>query len=835
MLSVPALAAGAALTMAASAAAETRVVDYPENAVTRVAAFSPADAAWTLSGADAPRFVMDGGVLRFARTATGVAFLPDFESPADADGDGRYRVRLTAGVAGRTRARDVTVRIADRDEQGRATLSLARPGAGRTLTASLADPDGAAGVVWSWARSAGPGVWTVIPGAHGAHYAATAADAGHHLRASALYADRFGAGKRVEVVTVHPVTGPLLTGFTAVTDRARADPTVAMKPAFRPDVLHYSVGCNEADTMMLALTAPPSARLAVSAVQPRPPVAATGAAVPVSGDSRVTVSVSDATGAATVYAVHCAPDPLVRLRARHGPGAAGGPGALMAVAAGPWIVLLDEHGVPRMHRRASAGTPGSAKRAGFYLMSFGEGAEQRWAHALPSKETEWQWRVLDRDFRHLRTVTAAAPLVRTGRHDFTLLANGDALIMSYEPAVRDFSALAFPDRDGNPWGEAVETRDSAIQIVRPDGTARWTWNSWGRMPLEDCAQHRFPDDWAHVSSARMTADGRVLAGFRGCSSVMLLDPAAPAGEEIVWRLGATNLEPEDWAARGLGPEPLRLVGDPEGAFCGQHAALLLPNGHLLLYDNGVACVVDPETREPLGREGERYSRAVEYAIDEANGEAVFVRAHSLHGRRDMLGRVAGHVAVLPDGAWLVSWGWPPGEGAPAPPHGPDEAVTRIDPATGAETFSLSDLVAEGVPSGTLRAVPVSPLALLPEPAPLAADLPDGAPAGHGGAGARFEVAVAFSRPVPDPAAATPSVAVTGGRLVAVSPLRAFGRPAHLHALAIVPDGEGPVTLALLPGLACDTGAVCAADGTRLTAVPEAVAVPFAGDGGGDGR
>ena len=74
--------------------------------------------------------------------------------------------------------------------------------------------------------------------------------------------------------------------------------------------------------------------------------------------------------------------------------------------------------------------------------------------------------------------------------------------------------------------------------------------------------------------------------MRGCSSVLLLDPARPEGEEVVWRLGDSNLAPQAWAARGLGPAPLALAGDPEGAFCGQHAAQLLANGHLLLYDNG---------------------------------------------------------------------------------------------------------------------------------------------------------------------------------------------------------------------------------------------------------
>ena len=68
----------------------------------------------------------------------------------------------------------------------------------------------------------------------------------------------------------------------------------------------------------------------------------------------------------------------------------------------------------------------------------------------------------------------------------------------------------FPDADGNPWGSAVETQDSAIQWQGPNGEVRWTWSSWGRLPLADCAQHAFPGDYAHINSLQWTGQG-VLA------------------------------------------------------------------------------------------------------------------------------------------------------------------------------------------------------------------------------------------------------------------------------------------------------------------------------------
>jgi len=449
------------------------------------------------------------------------------------------------------------------------------------------------------------------------------------------------------------------------------------------------------------------------------------------------------------------------------------------------------------------------------------------AHVEGLPDGKRRWRVLDRNLGVLRRVTTAAPLTTTGRHDFRLLADDSTLLMTYEPAVRDFSHLSFPDPDGKAWGRAVETRDSAIQWLGPDGAVRWTWNSWGRLPLEDCAQHRFPDDYAHINSLQWTQWG-VLASLRGCSTIIMLDPGAPTGEEIVWRLGASNLSPADWARRGLGPPPLPIVGDPEGEFCCQHAAQLLPPPppglalpRLLLFDNGVACVTDPHTGEPLGRQPEVYSRAVEYALDFQHGEAVFVRHHALGNGQDSLGFAGGHVALLPDGDWLVSWGHGDRQRAPAKP--PADLVTRVNPETGAESFRIP---AVEINSRT-RPLPVSPLAILQVPGRLDAVLPDPSPPSHGGADKAFPITVSFPRPVSTFGVDTPSIQVSGGQLTSVKTLTAFGRPAHSYELTLTPAGNDPLCLSLCPQIGCGaTGSICTADGTRLSGVPpNPVAIP----------
>ena len=127
----------------------------------------------------------------------------------------------------------------------------------------------------------------------------------------------------------------------------------------------------------------------------------------------------------------------------------------------------------------------------------------------------------------------------------------------------------------------------------------------GQHALEDCAQHRFPDDYAHLNSLQMV-DGLIVGSFRGCSRVLAIDPDHPAEHKVAWRVGRTNLSAEQWAARNVGPAPMVVVGDPAGEFCGQHAVQVLPNGNLLMFDNGVACLINPWTGEQEGRTGGVY-------------------------------------------------------------------------------------------------------------------------------------------------------------------------------------------------------------------------------------
>ena len=207
-----------------------------------------------------------------------------------------------------------------------------------------------------------------------------------------------------------------------------------------------------------------------------------------------------------------------------------------------YLILADRNGVPRVRKFVSH--LGSFPR-------FFDDAPYPYAHSRNDAPGE-RWNLLDKNFRvRAAGVRVVPPITHTDFHDFRLRPNGDYLFMSYNWSSRDFSFLTtehglqkkpLGSDSGRPcrstdtgcedWGTEV-TRDSAIQMRTPGGTARLNWNSWGNMAIEDCLTHRFADDYAHINSFHWD-NGDIIASFRGCNKVLSIDSATGAVE---WRIG----------------------------------------------------------------------------------------------------------------------------------------------------------------------------------------------------------------------------------------------------------------------------------------------------------
>ena len=152
---------------------------------------------WSLEGADAGEFQLIGNV---GRTLV-FRNQPDYETPADADGDNVYKVTVVTldGDGGRGEF-DVCIAVMNINEAGKITLldeegvELVQPRAQGPITAELTDPDGGiTGVTWQWAKSQTDpptgGDPRDITDAMSEKYTPTNADKSFFLKVTATYMD----------------------------------------------------------------------------------------------------------------------------------------------------------------------------------------------------------------------------------------------------------------------------------------------------------------------------------------------------------------------------------------------------------------------------------------------------------------------------------------------------------------------------------------------------------------------------------------------------------------------------------------------------------------------
>lgn len=104
-----------------------------------------------------------------------------------------------------------------------------------------------------------------------------------------------------------------------------------------------------------------------------------------------------------------------------------------------------------------------------------------------------------------------------------------------------------------------------------------------------CSGEEPSQDWSHGNSVKPAPDGSWIVSLRHLNEVLSL---APDFSSINWRLG--------------GPGSDFTFADPSDQFYHQHTAWQLPNGNVLLFDNG-------NTRPE--EEGGEYSRALELELD----------------------------------------------------------------------------------------------------------------------------------------------------------------------------------------------------------------------------
>ncbi|NPC44311.1 arylsulfotransferase family protein [Nocardioides sp. zg-1230] len=408
--------------------------------------------------------------------------------------------------------------------------------------------------------------------------------------------------------------------------------SVTTYPAFEPGIDRFSV--RSAETVdRLSVTATSSDPKATIAVNGRP--AGNGTAHVVEGlapGEEVNVQITDASGTSNQSWIVLPPRfPDVRTTGPH-PGLAPGKAfvTLSSFVAPPFSAVLDERGVPAMV---------SAQRGSDFKQSSSDPAH--FSVALPDESGGDRITELDEQYREVRSFRLAGDKANsTDFHDSTLFPDGSALLMGY-----DYLA-----RDGGAWTDAI------IQRLDPDGDAAWTWNSKDHVDEAEGLVDRTPHDYAHINSMQELASGDVVASFRNLSQVMLIAGSDHDGfsrGDVIWRLGGLRNDFE-------------FVDDPYGGPCAQHAAQVLPNGHLMIFDNGsrrddsgpIALQTADMCPDPTDPDGPRVarpqSRITEYVLDTSTTPptARMVWSHVPAGR---YAPFAGNAQRLANGNTLAGW------------------------------------------------------------------------------------------------------------------------------------------------------------------------------------
>jgi hypothetical protein len=166
-------------------------------------------------------------------------------------------------------------------------------------------------------------------------------------------------------------------------------------------------------------------------------------------------------------------------------------------------------------------------------------------------------------------------------HDATKLRNGNVLLLCLAPLPRDLATQVRGGIAGSEHHGEIYA-DYLIEMTT-DGQTVWEWRSWEHLdpattPITAVQERRH--EWTHGNTVAEMPSGDIVISFRNISTVGIIDRGTG---EIIWQLGAPPL-------------------------AHQHAPTPLPNGNLLIFDNGThrldaplpfsrVIEVDPATKE----------------------------------------------------------------------------------------------------------------------------------------------------------------------------------------------------------------------------------------------
>jgi hypothetical protein len=404
---------------------------------------------------------------------------------------------------------------------------------------------------------------------------------------------------------------------------------VASYPDYNSAIERYAVTTTEQTGGTVTVHATTSDPAGVVRVDGRVAPGGTATVSGLSGGDEVSVFIEDSAGLA-VHSLVYLPAGFPVLEAT-GPAAGLAPGVVgltlstIFSSATRYVTTVDRSGVPTHVMTVTGG------RGAFDLKDQPDGSITFSETTDPAGAGE-EVVVLDPSW-HEVTRHRTVGLQNTDLHDSILLPDGSRFLMAYEP-------------------RGADRLDSVIQRIDASGDVTFQWSSEGLEDESALAEPSGRWDYAHMNSMMLLADDDLLVSFRHLDAVFRIATVAHDGYapgEVVWKLGGKDSD-------------FTFPDDPDHGPCAQHAATMLPNGHVMVFDNGSGLLagnlcVDPS--DPNGPSVARpHTRVVEYTLDTTAGVASVVWSHTpavTGGEGPWYAWFMGSARRLPNGDTLIGW------------------------------------------------------------------------------------------------------------------------------------------------------------------------------------
>ena len=266
-----------------------------------------------------------------------------------------------------------------------------------------------------------------------------------------------------------------------------------------------------------------------------------------------------------------------------------------------------------------------------------------------------EWKSMGKSRKEIKEISVAT---RSFHHEAFPMNNGNFLVISIE-------ARRFDNYPSNAWKpgsptESVMVAGDLIVEFRPDGTVV---NEWSLLELLDPYRVGYDSlgkywdsffgtktrDWAHANSViHSPADDSIIVSIRHQDAVVKFSRKTG---ELIWILGTHD----NWDNNKFGKYLLQPVNDQKFFFpYHQHSPMILPNGNILLYDNGNYRASPFKKIVPVTN---NFSRAVEYKIDEENMTVELVWEYGQATEKSIYSGALGDANYLPEtGNVLVTHG-----------------------------------------------------------------------------------------------------------------------------------------------------------------------------------